>query len=614
MELVLAATLGVALLGLVSCLLMALRASGRWEREGWRQLERLSPELVGQLDETAILRIALADSLVLLRCEMVMVVLNARPSQPGLVASLAAVDDAQVSVRALPPGHGVPDPVPGSVVVPLFGTPDEIGEVRVIGGSRAGRAVRLRLARGFAHMVASSLCSERMFEHQRRVIEETYQRTLRDELTGLGNRALLHEQGNHCLTRQEAQGRVMGLYLLDLDGFKQINDTLGHAAGDRVLVEVARRLKAVLRETDIAVRLGGDEFAVLAGLRRPEDAEIVTERLTGSFMAPIVIDDVQLQSFASIGVAVQGVDGDTVDELLAAADAAMYAAKADGATDATVPRAHVRRSAEAGLADELRNGLPEDQILVHYQPQVDATTGQVTGFEALLRWRHPEHGILKPDEFLPTAERCGLMTQLTLLVLDRAVGDLVQLRVDAPDATVSVNISGRNLLSQGLVSDVASVLRRHGVAPQGLVLELTEPATGPSIAVAAVVQGLEDLGCQVSIHDFGSGRASVTALSQYQAIREIKVHPSLVRRVLTDPAAERLVRAIIHTAHGLRVRVVAEGVETALVADRLRRLGCDRLQGYLFHEPATLATLSTWLPQQSRHETPAPVGNELELL
>lgn len=602
MELLLAATPFVAALGLVAYAVASMRGSARWEREGWHELDRLCTELVGQLDQTAVMRMALADSLVLLRCELVMVVLHSRTTQPGLVASVAAADDGRVSVRSLPPGHDVPAPVPGSVVVPLLARPDQTGEVRVVGGPRAGRLARLRLVRGFAHTVASSLCSERMFDQQRRMIEATYERTLHDELTGLGNRAMLHEQGDRVLRRLEAQGGLMGVFLLDLDNFKQINDTLGHAAGDRVLVEVAHRLKSVLGDSDLAVRLGGDEFAVLTALRCRDDARILMERLTGSFVVPVVIEDVHLQMFASIGVALQGVDGHTVEDLLEAADAAMYAAKAGAGSRLAVPRADaLRRDGRlARLAEDLSGGLPEDQILVHYQPQVEATVGQVTGFEALVRWQHPEFGVLKPGEFLSIVKRCGLMTRLTLLVLDRAVGDLAHLRETAPGVTVSVNISRRNLLSQGLVPDVASVLRRHQVEPSALVVELTELAPGPSVALTAAVQGLEDLGCQVSIHDFGSGQASVTALSQYPAIREIKIHPSIVRRVSTDPAFERLVLAIVHAAHSLGVRVVGEGVETVSVADRLRRMGCDRLQGYLFHDPATVEELSPWVSEQNR--------------
>ena len=611
MELVLMAVAAVALLGLAGFWTVRARRDAAWDAEGWRQLDRLSPELVGQLDETAILRVALADSLTLLRCDAVLVVLYPREDGDGLVVSLTEADDAQVQVRALPAGQAVPEPPADSLVVPLLGSGHQIGELRVVGGDRAGRRTRRRLVNGFAHMLVSSLSAERMYDAQRRITEDTYRRTLRDDLTGLGNRALLHGRGNQYLTRSEAQGRHAALLLMDLDDFKRVNDTLGHDAGDRVIVEVARRLKGAVRESDLAVRLGGDEFAVLAGdLHEPGEAELVAERLATSLRPPVLIDDVQLQVNASIGIAVHGGDGDSVEDLLRAADEAMYLAKAEGP-------GHWRRRTNGSsaapttvdLEQQLRAGLPDDQLVVHYQPQVEADGGQVTGFEALLRWQHPELGLLPPDDFLPTAERCGLMNRLTRMVLDRALEDLQQLRRDAPGATVSVNISGRNLLSQGLVSDLSSALGRHDVEPSSLVVEITEPAPGPSHAISAALDGLGDVGCEVSIHEFGSGQSSVTALSRHQVIREIKIHPSLAGRVLEDPAAERLVHAMVHTAHSLDVRVVAEGVESAAVADRLRRLGCDRLQGFHVHEPAPLADLAAWLPGQPVREDTRATGS-----
>jgi diguanylate cyclase (GGDEF)-like protein len=612
MELVLIAVAAAAATGLAGFWFVRARRDAAWDRDGWRQLDRLSPELVGQLEETAILRIALADSLVLFRCDAVLVVLHPLDGTGGLVASLTSADDEQVLVRTLPAGQVVPDPAADSIVVPLMGSGQPIGELRVVGGSRSGHRVRRRLVNGFAHMLGSSLTAERMYDAQRRVTEDTYRRTLRDDLTGLGNRALLHERGNQYLTRSEAQGRHSALLLMDLDDFKRINDTLGHDAGDRVLVEVARRLKGAVRESDLAIRLGGDEFAVLTGdLHDPAEAERVAERLLLSFMPPVLIDDVQLQVNASVGVAVHGADGDTVEDLVRAADEAMYLAKAEGP-------GHWRRRADgsstlpaiADLEQQLRAGVPDEELVVHYQPQVDAIDERVTGFEALLRWQHPELGLLPPDDFLPIAERSGLMNPLTRMVLDRALEDLRQLRRDAPGATVSVNISGRNLLSQGLVSDLTSALRRHTVEPSSLVVEITEPAPGPSHAIGAALDGLRRAGCQVSIHEFGSGQSSVTALSQYVAIRETKIHPSLAGRGREDRAAERLVHAMVQTAHSLDVRVVAEGVESAEVGDRLRELGCDRLQGFRVHEPAPRAAITSWLAGRPAPESPAATGTK----
>jgi diguanylate cyclase (GGDEF)-like protein len=586
--------------------MLRAREDEAWNKAAWRQLELLSPELAGELEEAAILRVALADSLSLFRCDAVEVVLDPRGEGRGLVARLSKQANDQIHVRPLTVAEPIaahvsasePASVTGEIVVTLHGSGHVIGRLRVMGGSPRGARTRRHLAGAFAHLLGSSLGTERMYEAQRRLAEHTYNQALQDDLTSLGNRSLLTRRGNQHLAVSTAQRRRAALLLIDLDDFKRVNDTLGHAAGDRVLAEVGLRLHAAVREGDLAVRIGGDEFAVLTGeLHVPEDAERVAERLMERLAAPIRVDDVQLTVTASVGIAVQGDDGGSIDELLNAADAAMYDAKAAG-------HGQWRRYA-AGIAggpdrrerlvEDLRRGLPEEQVVVHYQPQVDPHSLQVTGFEALVRWQHPTLGLLQPDEFVPLAERLGLMSTLTISVLDRALTDLDRLREGAPSASVSVNVSARNLLGEGLVGDVERALTRHGTLAADLTLEVSEPATGPSAAVTVALAGLEALGCQVSIHEFGTGQSSLIALSHHPAIREIKIDPSLAAAVLVDHSAQRLVHAMVNTAHGLEVRVVAEGVESAEIGAALRDLGCDRLQGFHIHEPAPVDQILAWL-------------------
>jgi EAL domain-containing protein (putative c-di-GMP-specific phosphodiesterase class I) len=259
------------------------------------------------------------------------------------------------------------------------------------------------------------------------------------------------------------------------------------------------------------------------------------------------------------------------------------------------------------LVAALSEGLPEEQMVVHYQPQVRAGDGRVAGFEALVRWAHPTRGLLPPGTSLQAAERSGQMGRLTAAVLDRALTDLAELRRHAPGATVSVNASMRHLVSAELAVEVGAALGRHAFQPADLVLEVTEPAPGPTDAVETALGRLAGLGVRVSIHEFGVGQASTTALSRYPAIREVKIHPALAARVVSDPAAERLVRAMVQSARALGVEVVGEGVESESLAARLTRLGCDRLQGYHLHEPAPVSALLPWLRERERVATAASV-------
>lgn len=415
-----------------------------------------------------------------------------------------------------------------------------------------------------------------------------------DALTGLATREALVDLGPGLLADAEQSGQRAGLVLLDLDGFKSVNDTLGHHAGDRVLVEVGRRARGVLGPDDLAVRLGGDEFALL--LAAPDGAALErrTEDLLATLSLPVHLDEVSWSVTPSVGLAVHPEDGRTVAELLRAADAAMYDAKAS--------RARFRRAgAGSGTRDPGRTGpkalataLSREELVVHYQPQVDGWSGAVTGFEALVRWHHPEQGLLLPDAFLPRAERSAVIADLTRWVLSRALADLPLLQLSAPGCTVAVNVSARSMMGTRLLGDLGRLLEESSVGASDLVLEITEPAPRATTEVTALLEGLRTLGVGVSVHGFGSAQTSLTALWQLPAVREIKIDPDLVRRVSTDPEAERLCRAMISAARGLGVRVVAEGVEDTDTVHRLRALGCDAFQGYLLGTPVPLDAVAGW--------------------
>jgi diguanylate cyclase len=555
-----------------------------WSDRGWRQLERLSPELVGQLDERAILRVALADGPTLLRAEMVQVFLHPVPGADAVVATQLAQGGDDVEIRELRPGDAAL-PVDAALAIALPGPGAEVGTLVVHGGRGRDRHTRRRLAQGLAHLVASSVAAARIHERQRTLADDLYRSALRDDVTVLGNRSLLHERGSQQLARSMAQRKSAALLLIDLDDFKRVNDTLGHRVGDQLLAEVGRRIRHQVRDTDLAVRLGGDEFVVLASeLAAPDDADLLADRLLAAIAEPVRLDGIELHLTGSLGIAVHGEDADSLEGLIVVADQAMYQAKAEG-------RARWRRRTRpSGWTDALldrSHGVPEHELELHYQPQVASNGGGVVGFEVLTRWRHPELGLLGPEEFLPELERRSLSSQLTVDVLQRALADLPLLRERAPGATVSVNVSARDLLRLDLVTTVGDVLAAHGASGTDLVLEMMEPAPALSATLDSVLSGLRSLGCLVSIHEFGTGQSSLAALSSHPAIAEVKIAPRLVSTVLTDERALRLVRVAVDCAHGLGLRVVAEGVETAEVAVALNELGCDRLQGSRLGEAAS---------------------------
>lgn len=413
-----------------------------------------------------------------------------------------------------------------------------------------------------------------------------------DALTGLGTRGVLERRAPALLASARDAGRQAGVVVLDLDGFKQVNDTLGHHAGDRVLREIGRRAAGVLGSDDLAVRMGGDEFALVLVAADGAALERRTEDLVTALARPVHLDEVTWTVTPSVGLAVHPDDGATVADLLRAADAAMYRAKSGPARWLRAPGA--RRADRATGPEELAAALGRGEVEVHLQPQVDGWSGAVTGFEALVRWRHPDLGLLLPDRFLPAAERSAVIAPLTRHVLREALTALPELRRSAPGCTVAVNVSARSMMGTRLLDDLATLLEEVGGSPSDLVLEITEPAPQATAEVRELLDGLRRLGCRVSVHGFGSAQTSLTALWRMPAVREIKIDPAIIRDVSADPEAERLCRAMISAARGLDVRVVAEGVETTDTVHRLRAMGCDAFQGYLLGRPVPLAEVRAW--------------------
>ncbi|WP_340537198.1 putative bifunctional diguanylate cyclase/phosphodiesterase [Nocardioides sp. GXZ039] len=427
-----------------------------------------------------------------------------------------------------------------------------------------------------------------------------------DPLTGLSVREELLQTGPGLLARSTSAHPV-ALLVLDLDDFKVLNDSAGHHVGDAVLAETGARLRAAAGPEDLVVRLSGDEFAVVtAPLLHRGAGGTLAAALIDAITTPLEIDDLRLTIGVSVGVAVHDEDGGTIEELVRAADQAMYAAKSAGTGQwrACSPDTGREPGLTRRLLDDLRAGLAAEQLVLHYQPQVAVASGKIVGFEALARWDHPEHGLLPPREFIPLAERSGLMGPLTDAVLERSLRDLPRLQEAAPGARLSINVTPRHILARGLVGDLRAHVDAHGVSPRDVVLEITEPLGRPSPETLVTLDELSEAGFGISIRGFGTARSSLTVLWSNPAVREVKVDPTIVAAIADDDGGRvsslgprrtaRLVRALASAAHGLGIRVVAEGVEDPAAFRALRELGCDIVQGFGLCEPQSLEDAIAW--------------------
>ena len=406
-----------------------------------------------------------------------------------------------------------------------------------------------------------------------------------DPLTGLANRTLLQDQLKQAIDHALEYGVLGALAFLDLDNFKHINDNFGHEAGDVVLQEIASRLKANVREHDTVARVGGDEFVlVINDQPSTERVADLVERIRRSVRAPIDVAGREIVPGTSIGVSLFPLDGDSVDRVMRAADAAMYHAKALGKNNAQFYTAelnqivHQHLMLEANLSRAIRN----DEMMLGYQPKVDLRTGKVVGAEALVRWRHPEQGMISPDEFIPVAEETGLIVPLGEWVIAEACGALKALRaLGIDDFVISVNLSARKLRQRQFARHLAEVLKRHGVDPHMLELEVTESQLmdRPAEAMEALAE-LKTLGVRLSIDDFGTGYSSLSRLQKFP-VDFIKIDRSFLGGGLHDGHAV-ITRAIIALGHNLKMKVIAEGVETFEQLAFLRAHHCDQMQGYYF--------------------------------
>jgi diguanylate cyclase (GGDEF)-like protein len=477
-----------------------------------------------------------------------------------------------------------------ALVAPLFGQDAVIGTILV--GNRLSdiatfKADDLRLFETFANHASASLENARLIDRLQRHVAETQHQALHDALTGLPNRALFREGVKAAIDSVGRRGGRVSILLMDLDRFKEVNDTLGHHNGDLLLQAVAERLLATIRPEDLVARLGGDEFAVLVtNAVSHETVGALAERIVESLTTPFVVQDMTLEVGASIGIAMFPDHGSDVDTLVQRADVAMYQAKSSlRGHQLYAPELDSYSPTRLLLLGDLRKAIEDRDLFVAFQPKVDVQTGAVVGAEALARWAHPGRGLVPPDEFIPIAEHTGLLRPLTLLVLESAIEQCARWRAAGHDIGVAVNLSVRNLLDAELPDDVARLLARFGLPASALELEITETAlVADPGRTYAVLHRLHELGAGISIDDFGTGYSSLSYLRR-MPVDEVKIDKSFVIGMIADENDALIVRSTIDLCVNLGLRVVAEGVESLEIRRRLMDLGCHVAQGFYFGGP-----------------------------
>lgn len=460
--------------------------------------------------------------------------------------------------------------------------------------------LELRVQERTAELAATNRALEQQIAERVATEKQLYELAHRDPLTGFANRPLLMQEMTRAVARAARSAAPFAVLLVDIDRFKSVNDSLGHMAGDRLLLGIANRLSSCLRETDVPARLGGDEFAVLLdGVDTAEGALRVADRIQTVLASPFMLEGKEVTATASIGVALMEPRYARGEELLRDADAAMYRAKQTGRARSQLFDREMHESvvAKIRLEADLAQAVDRDQLVLHYQPIVDARTTKLVGFEALVRWQHPERGLLGPGEFIPIAEDTGLIRSIDFWVLQTACRQLREWSASNATATMSVNVSAQLLAQSDLVSVVLGTVRETGIAPSRLNLEITESAVMPNIGLAEVsLARLREAGIEISLDDFGTGYSCLSHLHDLP-VTALKIDRSFVQRLGVLNQRPVVIEAIIGLAHTLGMSVTAEGVEHDEQLTYLRNVGCERAQGFLFSRAVDATAAATWLSE-----------------
>jgi diguanylate cyclase (GGDEF)-like protein len=423
-------------------------------------------------------------------------------------------------------------------------------------------------------------------------------RVMHDPLTDLPNRALFLDRLELALARLQRHRASIAVLFIDLDNFKVVNDSLGHGAGDRLLIEMADRLCHAIRPADTIARFGGDEFVVLCeDIIQARDAVIVGQRIVDAAAKPFEIDGREMFVTASVGVALALDPEATPETLLRDADAAMYRAKERGPGRVEVfdEALRTRILERLELENGLRRAVQRGELCVHYQPEVSLVDGRVIGFEALLRWQHPDRGLLQPASFMQIAEETGLIVEIGAWVIDEACRQAAAWRANGSELDVAVNVSARQLMDRDIVDTVEGALERHGLPPEALCLEITESAVmrDPEVVLNTLAL-VKQLGVKVALDDFGIGFSSLSQLRELLPLHALKVDRSFING-LNDNRNSAIVAAVVMMATTLGVTAIAEGVETEEQLKQARALGIDSSQGYFFTAPGPAETMSQLL-------------------
>ncbi|HEU4708119.1 MAG TPA: EAL domain-containing protein [Methylophilaceae bacterium] len=495
------------------------------------------------------------------------------------------------------------------VDIPFIIVSGTIGEDRAVTAMKAG-AHDYILKGNLKRLIPATEreLREAMGRKEHRKAQETiYRLAYMDQVTGLPNRARFQELIENAVQEAKEASRCIALLLMDIDRFKEVNDTLGHDRGDVLLKQVGLRLNGVLNDGGIIARIGGDEFGIL--LSRLDGVDEIHEiiRKLQDFLAPaFMIDGVPVSVEASIGVAMMPEHAEDPRMLLQLADIAMYRAKQMASSYAIYePQFNLYSPSQLGLMAELREAIGKNQLRLHYQPKLELATGRVVGLEALVRWEHPRLGLLYPDKFILTAEQTGLIHPLTRWVLLEALRYCLEQSGQGIELRMNVNLSARSLHDPHLIPMVTDALKTTGARPEQLVLEVTESAIvlDPNRAEETLV-ALSKLGVGLSIDDFGTGYTSLASIKRLP-IQEIKIDRSFVFNMLTDNKDAMIVRSVIELGHNLGLTVVAEGIETQEVMDHLNKLACNEVQGYHICRPITPEQLLNWYSS-----APWGIGND----